>query len=95
MKPNPNKTARDVVNNPETYHAQPAILAQAWAILMEERGHRVALDHIGPPAHRIAAPAPVSLADDLAIRRPRITARIREIAIAKGFTRGPHDGDAA
>lgn len=82
-------TARSVVTNPEHFHSRPAILACAWDILMAERGKRVDLDRLGPPAHIVKAEPFNPVLADLDNRTPRILARIRQhVAQSNG-------GDAA
>tara|TARA_R110002049_G_scaffold23545_10_gene83672 strand:+ start:54328 stop:54600 length:273 start_codon:yes stop_codon:yes gene_type:complete len=83
-------TAHAVVTNPERFHNRPNILAAAWEILMEQRGKQVNLARIGPPAHLVE-----TTADSTEARATRIIARVREIADAKGYQRGPYGGDAA
>ena len=88
----PQSTAHAVVTNPETFYDQPDILAVAWELLMAERGKRVELDHLGPPAHLIKTHRANIVADDFVDRTPRILARIRR-HVAQ--TSAPQGGDAA
>ena len=92
MQTRSTETARAVVTNPEHFHTQPAVLACAWDILMAERGKRVDLDHLGPPAHLVRTHRANVVADDFADRAPRILARIRR-HVAQ--TSAPQGGDAA
>lgn len=87
-----NAAALAVVTNPEHYHAQPAILTCAWDILMAERGKRVDLHRLGPPAHIVEPTSFNPVIADFDSRTPRILARIRR-HVAQ--TSGPTDGDAA
>lgn len=83
------ETAHAVVTNPEHFHTQPAILACAWDILMTERGKRVDLDRLGPPAHIVKAEPFNPVLADFDNRTPRILGRIRQhVAQSNG-------GDAA
>ncbi|GEM_PF-2473310 len=77
MKNRSTETAHAVVTNPEHFHTQPAILACAWDILMAERGKRVDLDRLGPPAHIVEAKPSNPVLVDFESRSPRILARIR------------------
>ncbi len=89
MQTRSTETARAVVTNPEHFHKQPAILACAWDILMAERGKRVDLDRLGPPAHIVKAEPFNPVLADFDSRTPRILARIRQhVAQSNG-------GDAA
>jgi hypothetical protein len=74
------ETAYAVVTNPEHFHTRPAILACAWDILMAERGKRVDLDRLGPPAHIVEAKPSNPVLADFDSRTPRILARIRHHA---------------
>jgi hypothetical protein len=71
-------TAHAIVTNPEHFHTQPAILACAWDILMAERGKRVDLDRLGPPAHIVKAEPFNPVLADFESRTPRILDRIRQ-----------------
>ena len=79
--PTPTQTARQVLANPAAFHDKPAVLASAWATLMEARGNRVHLERLGPPAHRVIPdvirPMP-SLAE-------RIAARVHNHATVQGY----------
>lgn len=74
----PEEIARHVVGNPERYCRMPAVLGAQWARLKEARGQKVNFGLVGDPAYQIAGPdslpKPVSLADHLAERAPRISA---------------------
>ena len=72
------ETAHAVVTNPEHFHNQPKILACAWDILMAERGKRVDIDRLGPPAHIVEAERFNPVLADFDSRTPRILARIRQ-----------------
>ncbi|MFC6641338.1 MULTISPECIES: hypothetical protein [Sulfitobacter] len=74
---NTGTTAHAVVTNPEHFHTRPAILACAWDILMAERGKRVDLDRLGPPAHIVKAEPFNRVLADFDSRTPRLIARIR------------------
>jgi hypothetical protein len=77
MQTRSTETAHAVVTNPEHFHTRPAILACAWDILMAERGKRVDLDRLGPPAHIVEAKPSNPVLADFDSRSPRILARIR------------------
>ena len=90
--PTPAEIARDVIRNPAAFHGQPAVLASAWATLMEARGNRVNLDHIGPPAHRVVPDMIPPLQDEATLRSARVSARVAQIAQQKGLFQPPLDG---
>ena len=80
MQTRSTETAHAVVTNPEHFHTRPAILACAWDILMAERGKRVDLKRLGPPAHIVKAQPFNPVLADFDSRTPRILARIRRHA---------------
>ena len=77
MQTSSTETAHAVVTNPEHFHMQPAIIACAWDILMAERGKRVDLERLGPPAHIVKVEASNPVLADFDSLTPRILARIR------------------
>lgn len=82
-------TAREIVTDP-AFADQPAILATAWAALMEARGCRVDLDRIARPDHLIDRTGACADVDAFtAGRARRIRDRIRAHAAAIGITRPP------
>ena len=86
--PTPAETARQVILNPEAFHSQPAVLATAWATLMEARGNTVNLLQMGPPAHRVVP----DWVYPTNTQRSRISEKIQKVAIEKGYFQPPQSG---
>ena len=62
------KTALQVVMNPQKFHDQPASLQAAWVYLKSQRGQDTRLENLGPPRHDVrlkATPIPSILQEAL------------------------------
>ena len=79
--PTPTQTARQVLANPAAFHDKPAVLASAWATLMEARGNRVHLERLGPPAHQVIP----DVIHPLPTTAERVAARVHTHATAQNY----------
>lgn len=91
-EPSDIETARYVVNHPEFYHDQPAVMAGAWVTLMAAKGLRFDLDRLGNSAHLVSPTQSTAQANTHPLRSPRVAKRIQNYV--KGLT-SPFGGDAA
>ncbi|MDF1717840.1 MAG: hypothetical protein P1U75_14385 [Antarcticimicrobium sp.] len=72
-------TPRDVLTDPATYSALPALFAEAWAAHAAARGREIDPARLGPSAHLITP------ADAACARAARIRARVARHVRRKGY----------
>lgn len=72
-------TPRDVLTDPASYCAVPALFAEAWAAHAATRGREIDPGTLGPSAHLITP------ADAACARAARIRARIARHARRRGY----------
>ena len=113
MQPHPThtQTARNIIQNPDTFGCDPILRAAAWAAAKQARGHTVDLDSMAfilLDTHRASITAETitqtrqkieTALDDTTTHSPilmaRVTQKVRGLKAKLGLTRRPYGGDAA
>ena len=104
-------TAREIITNPQAFHAPPAVLQSSWAELKAQRGQPITPDRMDrlhpaygilPARPTLLLPAPYdALPINSDIRREHEAHFVRNAVIAAGHIPssrnqfGPYGGDAA
>lgn len=98
-------TAREIITNPQDFHAHPAVLQSSWAELKAGRGHPITpdrMDRLHPAYGILPARAALLLPPpdlDAAPHSPsqmaRVIHKVKTIARAKNYHLGHYGGDAA